>query len=128
MFSATALIVFIAASGLGSVDAGMEKIASSRRRNSWDPKILERAFNRRGLAYMSLNQFAEAANDFTAVIRLNPRIARLKKKVKGVEEISPLPRTRRFRVLVGAMRGFARSISIAWQRDGRESHQSTVSL
>ena len=38
---------------------------------------------------MSLNQFAEAANDFTAVIRLNPRIARLKKKVKGVEEISP---------------------------------------
>jgi tetratricopeptide (TPR) repeat protein len=43
--------------------------------HSSDPKILERAFNRRGLAYMSLNRFAEAANDFTAVIRRNPRIA-----------------------------------------------------
>jgi S1-C subfamily serine protease len=42
---------------------------------SSDGKILERAFNRRGLAYMDLNRFAEAANDFTSVIRLNPRIA-----------------------------------------------------
>ncbi len=42
---------------------------------SSDRRILERAFNRRGLAYMGLNRFAEAANDFTVVIRLNPRIA-----------------------------------------------------
>jgi hypothetical protein len=42
---------------------------------SSDRRILERAFNRRGLAYMDLNRFAEAANDFTSVIRLNPRIA-----------------------------------------------------
>lgn len=42
---------------------------------SADPKIRERAFNRRGHAYMALNRFAEAAHDFTAVIRLNPRIA-----------------------------------------------------
>ena len=38
-------------------------------------KILERAFNRRGLAHMELGRYAEAANDFTSVIRLNPRIA-----------------------------------------------------
>ena len=38
-------------------------------------RFLERAFDRRGLAYMELNRYAEAANDFTAVIRLNPRIA-----------------------------------------------------
>ena len=42
---------------------------------SSDRKILERAFNRRGLAYMDLKQFGEAAKDFTEVIRLNPRIA-----------------------------------------------------
>jgi len=42
---------------------------------SADRKIRERAFNSRGHAYMALNRFAEAANDFTAVIRLNPRIA-----------------------------------------------------
>jgi tetratricopeptide (TPR) repeat protein len=42
---------------------------------SADPKILEKALNRRGHAYMGLKRFAEAANDFTAVIRLNPRIA-----------------------------------------------------
>ncbi len=42
---------------------------------SSDRKILERAFNRRGLAYMDLQKFAEAAKDFTEVIKLNPRIA-----------------------------------------------------
>lgn len=42
---------------------------------SADPKIRERAFNRRGLAYMELKRFPEAVSDFTAVIRLNPKIA-----------------------------------------------------
>jgi len=42
---------------------------------SSDRNILERAFNRRGLAYMDLQRFAEAARDFTEVIKLNPRIA-----------------------------------------------------
>src|ERR1700730_9581273 len=42
---------------------------------SSDRKILERAFNRRGLAYMDLQRFAEAAKDFTEVIKINPRIA-----------------------------------------------------
>ncbi len=42
---------------------------------SSDRKILERAFNRRGLAYMDLQRFAEAAKDFTEVIKVNPRIA-----------------------------------------------------
>ena len=38
---------------------------------SSDRKILERAFNRRGLAYMDLKQFGDAAKDFTEVIQLN---------------------------------------------------------
>jgi tetratricopeptide (TPR) repeat protein len=42
---------------------------------STEPKIRERAFDKRGLAYMASNRFSEAASDFTAVIRLNPRIA-----------------------------------------------------
>jgi uncharacterized caspase-like protein/Tfp pilus assembly protein PilF len=42
---------------------------------SSDRRILERAFNRRGLAYMDLQKFAEAAKDFTEVIKINPRIA-----------------------------------------------------
>ncbi|MGH6796724.1 MAG: trypsin-like peptidase domain-containing protein [Methylocella sp.] len=43
--------------------------------HSSNPRALERAFNRRGLAYMEVNRFADAASDFTAVIRLNPKIA-----------------------------------------------------
>ncbi len=42
---------------------------------STDRKMRERAFNSRGHAYMALNRFAEAVNDFTAVIRLNPKVA-----------------------------------------------------
>ncbi len=38
-------------------------------------KILERAFNRRGHAYMARGRFVDAANDFTAVIRMNSKIA-----------------------------------------------------
>ena len=40
-----------------------------------DPGILERAFTRRGLANMELNRFGDAVSDFSAVIRLNPRVA-----------------------------------------------------
>jgi tetratricopeptide (TPR) repeat protein len=43
--------------------------------HSTNPRVLERAFNGRGLAYMEVSRFADAASDFTAVIRLNPRIA-----------------------------------------------------
>jgi tetratricopeptide (TPR) repeat protein len=42
---------------------------------SSDRKILERAFNRRGHAYMAVGRFVDAANDFTAVITLNSKIA-----------------------------------------------------
>ncbi len=42
---------------------------------SANPQIRERAFNKRGHAYMELKRFTEAADDFTAVIRLNPKIA-----------------------------------------------------
>jgi tetratricopeptide (TPR) repeat protein len=42
---------------------------------SKDPKILERAFNRRGLAYMEVNEFGAAVSDFTALVQLNPKIA-----------------------------------------------------
>lgn len=40
-----------------------------------DKSVLERAYNRRGLAYESLEQFSLAVDDFTQVIRLNPKIA-----------------------------------------------------
>ena len=43
-------------------------------RDSRNPTILERAYNRRGLAYMEVNRFADAARDFTSVINLNPKI------------------------------------------------------
>jgi S1-C subfamily serine protease len=42
---------------------------------SRDRRLLERAFNSRGLAYSQLGRFAEAVRDFTEVIRLDPKIA-----------------------------------------------------
>jgi S1-C subfamily serine protease len=42
---------------------------------SRDPRYLEHAFNIRGLAHVELHQFADAASDFTEVIKLNPTIA-----------------------------------------------------
>lgn len=42
---------------------------------SRDPKVLLRAHNTRGLAYLEVNRFAEAAQDFTYVISINPTIA-----------------------------------------------------
>jgi tetratricopeptide (TPR) repeat protein len=42
---------------------------------SKDPRVLERAFNSRGLANMELNRFGDAVNDFSAAIHLSPRIA-----------------------------------------------------
>ena len=44
-------------------------------RSSRDPALLERTFNRRGLANMALLRFQDAADDFTEVIRRNPKIA-----------------------------------------------------
>ncbi len=66
-----------------SVDqCGKSKVASVKVgyctaviQKSNDPRILERAFNRRGHANMELNRFADAVSDFSEVIRLNPRIA-----------------------------------------------------
>ena len=66
-----------------SVDqCGKSKVASVKVgyctaviQKSNDPRILERAFNRRGHANMELNEFADAVSDFSEVIRLNPRIA-----------------------------------------------------
>lgn len=40
-----------------------------------DLRTLERAYNRRGLANESTGRFGAAASDFSAVIRLNPKIA-----------------------------------------------------
>ena len=45
-------------------------LSHSRQRNQ-----LERAYLRRGNAFVELNWFADAVNDFTALIRLNPRVA-----------------------------------------------------
>jgi S1-C subfamily serine protease len=39
------------------------------------PKQLERAYLRRGNAYMEIDDFRDAVNDFTAVIRINPAVA-----------------------------------------------------
>jgi S1-C subfamily serine protease len=39
------------------------------------PKLLERAYLRRGNAYMETNNFSDAASDFSTVIRINPTIA-----------------------------------------------------
>ena len=49
--------------------------ALSCARFSRDPALLERTFNRRGHANMALHRFQDAADDFTEVIRLNPKIA-----------------------------------------------------
>ena len=40
-----------------------------------DPRVLERAYNRRGLANERSGQFNAAVHDFSAVIALNPKIA-----------------------------------------------------
>jgi tetratricopeptide (TPR) repeat protein len=61
--------------GNSKVQAEKIKYCSVVISRSSDRKILERAFNRRGLAYMDLQRFVEAAKDFTEVIKLNPRIA-----------------------------------------------------
>ena len=45
-------------------------LSHSRQRNQ-----LERAYLRRGNAFVELNRFADAVNNFTALIRLNPRVA-----------------------------------------------------
>ena len=42
---------------------------------SHDPKLLERAFNRRGMAEEQVGQFDLAASDYSNVIRINPTIA-----------------------------------------------------
>ena len=44
-------------------------------RTSRDPRLLERAHNRRGLAFSELQRYDEAIRDFDDVIRLNGRIA-----------------------------------------------------
>lgn len=44
-------------------------------KQSTSPKVLERAYLRRGNAYMEISRFSEAVNDFTAVIGFNPRVA-----------------------------------------------------
>ena len=45
-------------------------LSHSRQRNQ-----LERAYLRRGNAYVEMSRFADAVNDFTALIHLNPRVA-----------------------------------------------------
>src|SRR3954447_24878038 len=40
-----------------------------------DRRLLERSYNRRGHANMELKRYQDAVNDFTQVIRLNPKIA-----------------------------------------------------
>lgn len=57
--------------------AAADKVAlcSIAIRVSHNPRDLERAHNRRGLAYTELRQFDAAISDFDEVIRLNNRIA-----------------------------------------------------
>ncbi len=42
---------------------------------SRDPRLLERAYNRRGMANEAIGQFNGAVNDYSQVIRLDPKIA-----------------------------------------------------
>ena len=42
---------------------------------SHDPRLLERAYNRRGMANEATGQFNGAVNDYSQVIRLNPKVA-----------------------------------------------------
>ncbi len=42
---------------------------------SHDPRLLERAYNRRGMANEATGQFNGAVNDYSQVIRLDPRVA-----------------------------------------------------
>ena len=42
---------------------------------SHDPRLLERAYNRRGFANEAIGQFNGAVDDYSQVIRLDPKIA-----------------------------------------------------
>jgi S1-C subfamily serine protease len=71
MAQADALHACLSANGaFEKIDTCSVVIRGSRQREK-----LERAFLRRGNAYVEVGRFGDAVNDFSALIRINPRVA-----------------------------------------------------
>ncbi len=60
---------------MGRTSAERIQYCSIVIRESTQPQQLERAYLNRGNAYMKINNFLGAVDDFSAVIRINPKIA-----------------------------------------------------
>ena len=73
--NAARLNTAIAQCGKSKIDAERLDACSIVISATRNPVLLERAYNRRGHANMALSRYEAAANDFTQIIRLNPRVA-----------------------------------------------------